>query len=474
MDKDPLENIDSPAHKRSIRDIPIPAGRNYQSQESSAQSMSHPNAIDLKQVAVKQQTGESVTEEILTDDEIRAVQKKNRRRSGGKKKVVVSLLSVIVVGLVFAVMSAFGKAEVTIYPKKASASVDDLISATPVDEVTEDTEFGYRTIEFSREANSTVEANGEEYVSQKSSGDITVFNSYSESAQKLIKNTRFESPDGLIYRVQESIEVPGYTKNSSGETVPGSLRVTVYADEVGDSYNKNLSSDESIEFKIPGFLGQEQYDYFYAKSETSLTGGFDGVRKIVSEENLESAKVDLKEKLKNDLMNEVNEQLPNNLIAIYSEDSFDYSEINQNDLEGGQVEISMVGNVTVRVVDKYEISEKIAEDNITSYTKGDAILISNLDNLEISFQKVEKEAMGIDGESEIRIEEMISVSGDLSFVWQIDEESLIKGLKGTNRENMKDVLSGFSGIDRAEADISPFWKKSFPEKEGKIIINIEN
>jgi len=93
-----------------------------------------------------------------------------------------------------------------------------------------------------------VQSTSEDTVKEKASGQITVFNDFNENTQRLIKNTRFETSEGLIYRIQNSVVVPGQTVDSSGKTVPGSIVVTVYSDQPGEKYNIGLT-----DFTIPGF-----------------------------------------------------------------------------------------------------------------------------------------------------------------------------------------------------------------------------
>ena len=66
----------------------------------------------------------------------------------------------------------------------------------------------------------------------KASGSITVYNNYSTASVKLIKNTRFQTPAGLIFRVPADVVIPG----KQGST-PGQVTVTVFADQVGQQYN---------------------------------------------------------------------------------------------------------------------------------------------------------------------------------------------------------------------------------------------
>lgn len=90
----------------------------------------------------------------------------------------------------------------------------------------------------------------------KLTATIKIFNTNSTQPQRLIKSTRFE--DGgikkYIFRLSDSILIPG-----SQNGLPGSVDATVYAD--GDDYERSKISGE---FKVPGFLGTEQYDDIYA------------------------------------------------------------------------------------------------------------------------------------------------------------------------------------------------------------------
>ena len=82
-------------------------------------------------------------------------------------------------------------------------------------------------------------------VEAKAKGRIVVYNNFDGLPQKLIKNTRFESKKGKIYRINDSITIPGM----KGGT-PGSVEVDIYADSNGADYNI-----DATEFTIPGFKG---------------------------------------------------------------------------------------------------------------------------------------------------------------------------------------------------------------------------
>ena len=71
-------------------------------------------------------------------------------------------------------------------------------------------------------------ATGKEEVSLKASGRIVIYNNYNTAKQRLVRNTRFETPPGFIYRINKSIDVPGQT-TEAGRTIPGSIEVTIHA-----------------------------------------------------------------------------------------------------------------------------------------------------------------------------------------------------------------------------------------------------
>jgi len=103
----------------------------------------------------------------------------------------------------------------------------------------------------------------------KASGSITVYNNYSASSVKLVKTTRFATPDGLIFRAPADVVIPG--KSSSG---PGSVQITVIADQTGSQYNIGPVA----KFTVPGLQSNApMYAGVYAKSSAPMTGGSSGV-----------------------------------------------------------------------------------------------------------------------------------------------------------------------------------------------------
>jgi len=89
----------------------------------------------------------------------------------------------------------------------------------------------------------------------KARGFITVFSSL-DVPQKMIASTRFVSPSGLIFRIDENILVPAF----------GQITVSVTANETGPEYKIGPTT-----FSIPGFIGTERYTKLYGRSYQSMT-----------------------------------------------------------------------------------------------------------------------------------------------------------------------------------------------------------
>jgi hypothetical protein len=136
-----------------------------------------------------------------------------------------------------------------------------------------------RFIEVSREDVTTFPATGEENRGEKSSGQIRIVN-HTNIIQGIIKNTRFESPSGLIFKINEEVLVPPARSGN-----PGTAVVSAISD--GGGANNNVSAP--MKLTIPG-LGENAVDSVYGEVVGAFSGATDDIIKIVSEEDLNKAK----------------------------------------------------------------------------------------------------------------------------------------------------------------------------------------
>ncbi len=366
---------------------------------------------------------------------------------------------VLAIILVFVVGSFFAGAHVAITPRYAVVNLDSTFTAyrDPAPGA-----VGFEIVEVSKESSRSVKATGEERIERPASGKIVVYNNYDDKPQKLIKNTRFETPDGKIYRIQESITVPGQTKDASGQTVPGSVEATVFADSAGESYNIDLT-----DFTIPGFKegNDPRYNAFYARSKTAMTGGFAGTVKTASDADTKAAEAEIDAELRESLKTDATVGLAEGFVVLPESAQYSFESLPNKEGENGNVMIARKGTLTLLAVNKDAIASAAAAERIAGYA-GESVTFSDTD--ELSFQIV-TEPFDIVSATATDIR----VTGPSTLVWTFDAEDIKGKLATKSRSDASGVFSTYPGIEKADIVIRPFWKRSFPSDTADIEISIE-
>jgi hypothetical protein len=288
-------------------------------------------------------------------------------------------------------------------------------------------------------------------VEAKASGKITIYNNFDGTPQKLIKNTRFESAKGKIYRINQSIDVPG----KKGST-PGSIDVTVYADSNGADYNVTDTT-----FTIPGFKGTPRESAFYAKSKGSITGGSSGTASTVSLSDLNAAKDALALELSKDLQAEIKNIKKDGTIPLYSAFEVTYED-NENEILSGQTAIYKVtGTANVMLADGSKLAESLAK-NFADYD-GAPVRLSYVDTLTFT----RKQSDHILGTSTLPI----LIEGKPRVIWSSDTDAIKEMVKGKKRDEFKPLMKSVNSIESAEISFSPMWLSHFPKELTKLIVN---
>ena len=375
----------------------------------------------------------------------------------GKMKYVYWFFGALAVLLILSFIFSmfFGGATVTVHPKQETLTISGDFSAKRLNPGKN--ELGYKLMTLESLLTKVVPATGREEVEERASGEIIIYNNYNSSPQKLIRNTRFETPDGKVYRIDKSIVVPGKTG-----TEPGSVEATVYADEPGASYNIGRT-----DFTIPGFKGAPQFATFYAKSKTDMTGGFAGEKLIVEDSVLESERTKLRETLREELLAQVDSQKPEGFLSFDSAIFIDFVSENPQE-KGEEVEIREKAILYNVLFDEVKLAQHLAQNTLGSFD-GDSVDFLTTDALTLSPIKPTDGTELRPWEDEVFPFQM---SGNTDIVWTFDEDGLKSDLSGRNKEAIHTILSGYPSIDEAEVVIRPFWKGSFPANTEEIKINI--
>ena len=420
-----------PPEKKSIRNIPV-------------------SAVHRRRAALEQES-----EEIAMEDAAAMRVRPAMRRGGrkGKRLFVISALAVVVVcaigGLLLSTL--FAGATITVYPKQQQVVPPATLLAMSNPTTGE---LGYQLLTATRSATTTVAASGTKQVSRSASGVITIYNASGTTPQRLIANTRFAAPDGKIYRIHDSITVPGSAKASDGSITPGSATITVYADSPGDSYNRGAT-----QFTIPGFKGDPKYTTMYATAD-AITGGFVGPEPAVAAADLSKAGDALKQSLSQAAQSALTSEIPAGFIAVPGTLVVTFSDIVQSPADANSAALSQSATMSGAVVSAGDLASAIARSAVDSY-KGEAVAFADMSQISIAAATSTKPGENIS----------LAIAGTPTLVWQYDPAALKAALLSKNKTDFQSIIESFApAIARADAKVRPFWQSAFPGDPNKIDI----
>ena len=415
-----------------------------------------PEEVDIRKVWGSQSEG------ISTGDIWDGINKRTQKtfKNFPKKSLIgLGVISIVMFGTIIYIST--GNAEINITPKKEPLDVKLKVSSSDkfssVD--VKLNKIPGQLFNIEKTVTQTFTTTGEKEVAQKARGKITVFNEYGTTPQPLIATTRFQTPEGLIFRTLKGITIPG-TKVENGKIIPGSMSVEVIADKPGQSYNISASKFNIPAFDERGDVGR--YEKIYGKSNEAMKGGVIGKAKIVTESDFNAAKQTLSDQLKKDV-----------------EDSL------KNQTSGLKVI-----NASALKLKEPESTAKIDEaaDNFTMTISGSIKTVGfkedDLRDLVKQFIDKTQNLIVIPEKLTISYDNMIvdEVGNTLTFTVniggtgysKIDSDKIKTDLSGKNEKEIKDYFKETvaTSVESARVILSPFWVKRVPQDREKIKLQI--
>lgn len=367
---------------------------------------------------------------------------------GGFPWKLAAVAAVVVVASV-GLMYAFSGAKVTITPTVSATAVAGDFVASP-----SAGELPFEIVTVEKIGRQSVPAEGTENANDPAQGSIVIYNQQAK-VQELIKNTRFETPDGLIFRIHESVRVPAGTAER-----PGQLTVTAYADAGGEKYNIGPST-----FTLPGLSGSAAFEQVYAKSDNPMQGGFSGVRPSVSQATKDAQSAKIQAALSAELAEEVRENLPEGYVLLPGATVTSFAQMPAtagNDSKSVNVEEK--GTATAIVFPATALGKAIAYQTVGTYA-GQEVRLETADTLTLAPKDGSVIAVGTDSFA-------FTLSGNARVIWTVDADKIAGSVAGKSRNAAQTILAGFPEVERAVLSLKPFWAGSLPEDPKEIKIEI--
>ncbi|MDO8514090.1 MAG: hypothetical protein Q7S50_00940 [bacterium] len=349
---------------------------------------------------------------------------------------------------------AFRSTTVTVTPKSQTLTLNNtVITAFPAESATSGMLL-YTVQGSDLEDSEVVPAKGSTHVEDKASGSITVYNDYSTASQRLIKNTRFETPDGLVFRTPADIVVPG-----KRGTVPGQVNVTIIADQAGEKYNIGAIA----RFTLPGLKSSpDMYAKIYAKSSVAMTGGFVGEQPGTEPGALDKGRAAIRSRFQDKANEAAAAKATSDVFALPA--ALSYQSLPNTTEAGGSVRIHEKAHVEIILLSVDAFAQAVAQSSSANIENGSMTLKTNEDFV-INNMSATSSILGTDSLH-------LSVSGTALLVWKVDAGALAAALAGRDQGAFQTIVNGFSSIQEANARIEPFWKNSFPANAEDIKVKV--
>jgi hypothetical protein len=373
----------------------------------------------------------------------------------------IVFVSIFLFGLFLWFSSAYSSVLVKVTTISEEIVLDDTFVAISTEGAVKDGVV-FKRMKIEETASLPITANESRTVSQKASGEIIVYNNFSQEPQNLISGTRFESPDGKIYKIDKAVTVPG-RKTISGKIVPGSITVTVYAAEPGKEFNIGPT-----DFTLPGLKDSPRFKSVYGRGKGDMSGGFSGEMKMVSPSDVAITKKKLEDDLREKLKAKIPIQIPAGYIT-YNDITFISFEDNSKDIgsewDGDKVYLKMKGTSVSLIFEKKELASIIAKKKLPTLT-----------NYNVHANDMESLVLRVAAAENLSTEDSkmfsFKLSGATKIVWDIDVENFKRDLLGIKKESYQDIFKKYPTIDRAETVFKPSWSRSFPDDVARINVEL--
>lgn len=370
----------------------------------------------------------------------------------------IPLLVLIVLSLAGVFFFVQGKAEVEIYPKTEEVSTEASFTVDTSKAIIDYDNNIVPGIIFSdkRDGSENYQATGTDEKAKKAAGTIKVFNKMKPyKALSLVKGTRFLSAPGeLTYKSDAAFTIPA----AKSDSVPGSVEIKVTAAEAGEKYNI-----PSATFSVPGLSGSEYYVNIWAETVTALSGGEESQVKIVTKNDINSAKDKFEERFDGESKQALIATAPQGYSYFQEDISPKITNMVVSAKEGDEVDqFNVSGHIETeatvfRVEDVNNLGEKLLLKDISELKT----IVPNSVSYEVKEKKLNK-----DGTISLKV----SFKGK---IYSLPEDSfLMDSLIGKGVNQSASLLENIPEIQKVEIKLSPFWKWTIPNNKERINIKL--
>ncbi|PID83630.1 hypothetical protein CSB11_00255 [Candidatus Campbellbacteria bacterium] len=311
----------------------------------------------------------------------------------------------------------------------------------------------YSVLTTELERSKEIASIGVDSAEKKAEGEIEISNNLSK-AQKLRKETRFQSKNGSVYKTFKSVTIPA----------KGKVKAKVFADVAGEKHNASKGTN----LVVPGFKEakmDKEFENIKAVVSSDIKGGSIGKTNIPNKDELEKAKTELKNTILDELTIETKKQKKDGDIILGNNFHTSYNFATES--VGDKVVVK------VKAIQKAPVVSK--KDFIKMIFKSDNKKIENLDNIEIQnysklvFRILNPQSFNIGSGQSFNF----AVKGDAVVGWVLNQGEFKNKIVGKSEKKIKEIMKNEYKNFNINVLISPFWRSSVPSDVDDIDVVIK-
>lgn len=316
-------------------------------------------------------------------------------------------------------------------------------------------------------------ATGIESEGQNASGNLTIIN-VSGTERTLVKETRFQTEEGIVFRLQKEVTVTAGILES-----PSKLEVFVVADAL-DANGAPVGDRGNIgpaQFFLPG-LREDSQDDLYAESYTAMSGGTTLIHTRLTEDDLIAAE----EKLERDLQEKSLASLRKEVLSLSNSQGLKLKLLEDSDaLEYGPAlidlpyslvgqemkDFDLSGSLSVRGVayDRELLYSILKTEMVNAKTPGKQLISVDEDSISIQVLEADMDTLNFKMTAQIQGIEEYEIDPELEGGAELASK-IKEHIAGKSIEEAKNYVQNLPEVNRVEIRIWPVWSptiSSLPE-----------
>lgn len=320
-------------------------------------------------------------------------------------------------------------------------------------------------------------SSGKIFQGENAKGVITIINTRS-SPWQLIQRTRFQTPDGIVFRIGQSVSVPA---NASRD-------VPVTADEF-DAFSQPIGERGNIgpaKFFLPG-LSPENQKLLSGESKAPMAGGKTVVKKQISEDDIKAATERMRKELEQAALEELQKTVDEKTLLLGKNVKFSLLK-GKGAYSSAEPKIDIPPNLAGQPFDQFEITGTVKANGV--YFNMEELLeimraeLKGKKNPQKRLVKIDEESMTYRIFDTDQNAKTMKVTATMKAIEEYDldaskstGERLIEKIKehivGKRIQDAKDYIINLPEIAQVEIKSWPVWAPTIPTVPDNIDVEVK-